>query len=65
MALNSYVLASGGQRFPGVRRMAEDPVSRLEMTGIEVRDAVRNYLKRHSPVTLSVDEAVRTGGVRD
>ncbi len=44
VALNSYVLASGGGRFPVVRRLADDPIHRLEMTGLDTRGIVRRYL---------------------
>ncbi len=59
VAMNSYVLASGGGRFPAVRRIADDPLARLEMTGIDTRGAVRNYIRRHSPVAIEVEDAVR------
>lgn len=59
VAMNSYVLASGGRRFPAARRMADDPVNRLMMTGIDTRSALRDYIQRHSPLAIEVEEAVR------
>ncbi len=59
VAMNSYVLASGGGRFPAARRLADDPVTRLEMTNLDTRSAVRDYIKRHSPLVIEVEDAVR------
>lgn len=59
VAMNSYVLASGGARFPAARRLADDPVTRLDMTGIDTRSAVRDYIRKHSPVSIEVRDAVR------
>ncbi len=50
VAMNSYVLASGGGRFPVTRRTADQPISRLRMLDIDTRDAVRNYIANNSPV---------------
>lgn len=58
VAMNSYVLASGGQRFPAARRLADDPLTRLEMTDVDTRAAVRDYIKRNSPIAIEVEEAV-------
>lgn len=44
VALNSYVVASGGGRFPLVRQLADNPVHRLEMTRRDTRGMVRRYL---------------------
>jgi 2',3'-cyclic-nucleotide 2'-phosphodiesterase (5'-nucleotidase family) len=52
VALNSYVLASGGGRFPAARRLADQPLSRLEMTGVDTRSAVREYIVEHSPLQI-------------
>ena len=59
VAMNSYVLASGGGRFPAARRIADEPMSRLVMTGIDTRAAVRDYMRRHSPLAIEVQDAVR------
>lgn len=59
VAMNSYVLASGGLRFPSARRLADDPVTRLDMTGIDTRAAVRNYVRRNSPVAIPDEEWVQ------
>ncbi len=54
VALNSYVLASGGSRFLAARRLADDPLTRLEMTDVDTRSAVITYLQRNRP--LAVDD---------
>ena len=58
VALNSYVLASGGLRFPAARRLADDPITRLHWVGQDTRSAVRAYIKQHSPLTLDAEPAV-------
>ena len=52
VALNSYVLASGGTRFPTVRRLADQPESRLEVTTLDTRTVVTDYIRKHSPLSL-------------
>lgn len=52
VAMHSYNLASGGRRFPTIRLIADLPESRLEMTGIDTRTALINYVKKNSPLTL-------------
>lgn len=52
VALHSYNLASGGRRFPTIRTLADLPESRLEMTGIDTRTALINYVKKNSPLKL-------------
>ena len=49
-AFNSHVLATGGRRFPAVRRLAFQPESRLELTGIDTRDALRRWLEKRKTV---------------
>ncbi|HEY8241767.1 MAG TPA: 5'-nucleotidase C-terminal domain-containing protein, partial [Kiritimatiellia bacterium] len=53
VAANSYVLASGGTRFPATRRIADEPESRLELTTLDTRSVVIDYIKRHSPLNLT------------
>ncbi len=43
-AFNSHVLATGGRRFPVVRRLAFQPESRFELTAVDTREAVRKWL---------------------
>jgi 2',3'-cyclic-nucleotide 2'-phosphodiesterase (5'-nucleotidase family) len=50
VALHSYNLASGGRRFPTIREIADEPESRLEMTGIDTRTALIDYIKKNSPL---------------
>ena len=50
VALNSYVLASGGKRNPIIRRLAYAPESRMEMIKTSTRDAVIQYIQKHSPL---------------
>lgn len=50
VAMHSYNLASGGRRFPTVREIADEPESRLELTGIDTRSALIDYVRQHSPL---------------
>ena len=59
VASNSYALASGGGRFPALRRFADAPVARLEMTDIDTRNAVTDYVRKHSPLALGEGTDVR------
>lgn len=52
VALNSYVLASGGGRFKELRRITEQPEARRTMMNLQTRDAVRVYLRKHSPLSF-------------
>ena len=61
VALHSYNLASGGRRFPVIRMLADLPESRLEMTGVDTRTALINYVKKNSPLKI---EAVMEGARR-
>jgi hypothetical protein len=44
------LLASNGGRFRKLREIAERPASRLRMTDATVREAVRRYITRHTPI---------------
>lgn len=50
VAMNSYVLASGGERFAKARLLADRPVARLRMMEIDTRTAVGDYIRRNSPL---------------
>jgi len=50
VAFNSFVLASAGGRFNIVRDVVRRPRSRLRMHDLSLRDAVRKYMKKHSPL---------------
>jgi len=55
LCVNSYVVASGGKRFPRLREIAEQPESRLRLLEVQTREAVVSYLKAHrglSPESL-------------
>jgi len=56
VALNSYVLASGGKRFPAARRLADTPLSRLEWISMETREALRTYISRMSPLDVEANQ---------
>lgn len=59
LCVNSYVVASGGKRFPRLREIAERPESRLRLLDVQTRDAVVAYLKAHpriSPASLREGE---------
>jgi 2',3'-cyclic-nucleotide 2'-phosphodiesterase (5'-nucleotidase family) len=62
VAMNSYALASGGGRFPLLRKIVERPESRLEMTDIDTRTAVIEYVRKYSP--LQIDAGVGVTVVR-
>lgn len=47
VALNSYVLASGGERYLKTREIAELPESRLEMLDVDTRELVANYIRNN------------------
>jgi 2',3'-cyclic-nucleotide 2'-phosphodiesterase (5'-nucleotidase family) len=51
VAFNSHTLASGGRRYPGLRRLAFQPESRLELTEIESRDALLRWLSARRTVS--------------
>ncbi|MFH0952963.1 MAG: bifunctional UDP-sugar hydrolase/5'-nucleotidase [Verrucomicrobiota bacterium] len=59
VATSSYVLASGGGRFPGFRRIANLPTSRLEMTDVDTRSAVVKYVKGHRLLQVPAAGSVR------
>jgi 5'-nucleotidase / UDP-sugar diphosphatase len=50
VAFNSYVLASGGQRFPKLRDLARQPETRAEIRDLDTRTALLDYLRRHRPL---------------
>ncbi len=52
VAMNSYSLSSGGGRFPMLREIAERPESRLELTDIDTRSAVVDYVRGHNPLRI-------------
>lgn len=52
VAMNSYVVASGGQRFPRLREIVERPESRLRLLEVDTRSAVRDYIRAHSPLSV-------------
>ena len=52
VAMNSYALASGGGRFPLLRKIVERPESRFEMTDRDTRTAVMEYVRKHSPLRI-------------
>jgi 2',3'-cyclic-nucleotide 2'-phosphodiesterase (5'-nucleotidase family) len=54
VAMNSYDLASGGHRFQAVRDLADEPESRLDMTGVDTRTALIDYIKKNSPLKRDV-----------
>jgi 2',3'-cyclic-nucleotide 2'-phosphodiesterase / 3'-nucleotidase len=58
VAMNSYTLASGGGRFPVLRGIAERPESRLEMTDIDTRTAVVEYVRKRSPLRIDAGSGV-------
>ncbi len=51
VAVNSYVLASGGGRFPKLRAISLRPEVRMEVTDVDTRTALIKYIKKHSPLS--------------
>ncbi|MCS6771549.1 MAG: bifunctional metallophosphatase/5'-nucleotidase [Kiritimatiellae bacterium] len=50
VAVNSYVVASGGGRFRRLREIAERPESRMRLLDVDTRRAVLDYINKHSPL---------------
>ena len=50
VAVNSYVVASGGRRFPRLREIAERVETRLQLLDVDTRSAVLAYLAKHQPL---------------
>ncbi len=50
VAVNSYVVASGGRRYLRLREIAERPTSRLRILDIDTRSAVVEFIRKHSPL---------------
>lgn len=48
VAMNSYTAAGGGGRFPALSEILGRPQTHARNSGIEARDAVRQYLRRHA-----------------
>ena len=47
VAMNSFVLASAGGRFPVLRSIVDDPRSRLTMLGTQTREALQSYIESY------------------
>ncbi|MFO7821318.1 MAG: bifunctional UDP-sugar hydrolase/5'-nucleotidase [Lentisphaeria bacterium] len=52
VAFNSYTLASGGGRFPILRKITRQPAANLQDTGLMTREVLEAYIRRHSPLKL-------------
>jgi 2',3'-cyclic-nucleotide 2'-phosphodiesterase (5'-nucleotidase family) len=50
VAFNSYDLASGGRRWNRLRKLADDPSTQLKLYPILTRDALIDYIRKHSPI---------------
>jgi 2',3'-cyclic-nucleotide 2'-phosphodiesterase (5'-nucleotidase family) len=50
-AFNSYVIAGGGGRFPELKGLLRQPEARLTDTGINSRDALRDYFRQNPNLT--------------
>jgi 2',3'-cyclic-nucleotide 2'-phosphodiesterase (5'-nucleotidase family) len=51
-AFSSYVLAGAGGRFPKLKEIAQKRSSEGVDTDIRVRDALRKYIQRHTPLIM-------------
>ena len=52
VVLNSYVVAGAGGRYPRLREILRRPEAQLRDTGINSRDAVRDFLKKRGTVRI-------------
>lgn len=52
IAMNSHTAAGGGGRFPRLFAILQTPQAQRRNTGINSRDAVRTYLRRHAEEAL-------------
>lgn len=50
VAFNSYDLASGGTRWKKLREIVDRPQSKLKEYDFQTRDALANYIRKHSPL---------------
>lgn len=53
LAINSYVLASGGGRYTKLRAISERPETRTRILEIDTRTAVIEYIRRNQPLRLA------------
>ncbi len=59
VAFSSYVLAGAGGRFPRLRALVRLPAAGLRDTGIQTRDAVRTFMRSHSPLAVEAKSWLR------
>lgn len=50
VAVSTYLLSSGGGKYNTIRELSWEPRSALTVSDILVRDALRQYLRAHSPL---------------
>lgn len=50
LAVNSYVAASGGRRFPKLREILLQPEARFRMVDVQTREALVDYIRQQSPL---------------
>lgn len=61
LAVSSYALASAGRRYSVLPALARRPECRLQMTGIDTRSAVIEYVRKAKRVAATTQEEVATG----
>ena len=59
VAFNSYTAAGAGRRFPELRAVLRTPDAQLRDTGVNSRDAVRQYLRRRRFRSMTARRWVR------
>jgi len=59
LVTSSYALASGGGRHKALSRLVSKPEARFEMSGIDTRTAVIDYIRKHSPLYPKENKDVR------
>jgi len=58
VAFNSYSLAGAARRFPILKKIAMHNSVMARDTKRSVRDAIRTYLKKHSPISIKAKQRI-------
>lgn len=64
VAVNSYDLASAGDRLPRLRAIMEKPEAGLEETDDDTREAVIEFVRTHSPLNIEAAAGAKLMGRR-
>ncbi len=58
-AFSSYILAGAGGHFPQLKKIAMMPESKGTDTGILIRDSLRNYIIKNSPLNIKTVNRIK------